>query len=116
MDIIRIEELEIEAVIGIFDWEREVRQLISIDMEMHYDCSKPGSSDDISDALDYKAVSKMIISLTKETKSKLIEHLAEKISSRILEEFPVSSLKLTLKKPGALRGSKAVGLTIYRSK
>ena len=114
MDKVFIKDLEVEAVIGVYDWEREVRQLISINLEMNFNTKKAGRSDRIDDALNYKNISKCIIELTESSKSKLIESLAQKIANTVLSEFPVSSVIVTVEKPGALRGSKSVGVTIKR--
>ena len=114
MDKVFIKDLEVEAVIGVYDWEREVRQLISISLEMNFNTKKAGRSDRIDDALNYKNISKCIIELTESSKSKLIESLAQKIAKTVLSEFPVSSVIVTVEKPGALRGSKSVGVTIKR--
>ncbi|MCH2272982.1 MAG: dihydroneopterin aldolase [SAR86 cluster bacterium] len=114
MDKVFIKDLEVEAVIGVYDWEREVRQLISINLEMNFNTKKAGRSDRIDDALNYKNISKCIIELTESSKSKLIESLAQKIAKTVLSEFPVSSVIVTVEKPGALRGSKSVGVTIKR--
>jgi len=114
MDKVFIKDLEVEAVIGVYDWEREVRQLISINLEMNFNTKKAGRSDRIDDALNYKNISKCIIELTESSKSKLIENLAQKIAKTVLSEFPVSSVIVTVEKPGALRGSKSVGVTIKR--
>jgi len=114
MDKVFIKDLEVEAVIGVYDWEREVRQLISINLEMNFNTKKAGRSDRIDDALNYKNICKCIIELTESSKSKLIESLAQKIAKTVLSEFPVSSVIVTVEKPGALRGSKSVGVTIKR--
>ena len=114
MDKVFIKDLEVEAVIGVYDWEREVRQLISINLEMNFNTKKAGRSDRIDDALNYKNISKCIIELTESSKSKLLESLAQKIAKTVLSEFPVSSVIVTVEKPGALRGSKSVGVTIKR--
>ena len=114
MDKVFIKDLAVEAVIGVYDWEREVRQLISINLEMNFNTKKAGRSDRIDDALNYKNISKCIIELTESSKSKLIESLAQKIAKTVLSEFPVSSVIVTVEKPGALRGSKSVGVTIKR--
>ena len=116
MDKVFIKDLEVEAVIGVYDWEREVRQLISINLEMNFNTKKAGRSDRIDDALNYKNISKCIIELTESSKSKLIENLAQKIAKAVLSEFPVSSVIVTVEKPRALRGSKSVGVTIKRPK
>ncbi|GIT32831.1 MAG: 7,8-dihydroneopterin aldolase [Gammaproteobacteria bacterium] len=114
MDKVFIKDLEVETVIGIYDWEREVRQLISISLVMVFDLTKAAKSDKIEDSLNYKKKSKRIIKLAENLKSKLIENLAQKIADTILNEFPVSSIVVTVEKPGALRGSRSVGVTIKR--
>ena len=114
MDKVYIKNLEVEAIIGIFEWEREVKQIISVDIEMDIDNKKAASSDDIKDALDYKKVGKRVVAYIQRSKAELIESLAEKVAKIILEEFPVSKLVLTLSKPGALRGAESVGISITR--
>lgn len=115
MDKIFINDLQVETVIGIFDWEREIKQTISINLEMEFDISEAAKSDDINDSLDYKKVSKRIISLCEKADSYLVENLIEKIAQVVLKEFPVSKVTVSLEKPGALRGSKSVGIKITRS-
>ena len=114
MGKIFIKDLEIETVIGIYEWEREVRQLISVKIEMTVDTKKAARSDKVEDSLDYKKVCKRISSLTKNLKSKLIENLAHKIAETILSEFSASNVIVTVEKPGALRGTKSVGVVIER--
>ena len=114
MDKVYIKNLKVEAIIGIFEWEREVKQIISVDIEMDCDNEKAARSDDIEDALDYKKVGKRVVGFIGGSKAKLVESLAEKVAKIILKEFPVSRLVLTLSKPGALRGSESVGISITR--
>jgi len=114
MDKVFIKNLEVEAIIGIFDWEREVRQMISIDLEMEFDNKKAAKSDDIKDALDYKKVGKRVSAFVKRSKYNLVERLAEQIAKLVLKEFPVSSLIVSVSKPGAMRGSESVGISITR--
>lgn len=114
MDIVFIHDLQIETVIGIYDWERKIRQIISLDIEMATDISKASKSDDIDDALSYKTVAKRLIDFVEQSEFELVEALAEKICAIILEEFQVPWVKLTLHKPGAVRGSKSVGVIIER--
>jgi len=115
MDRVFIENLTVETVIGIYDWEREIRQAISLDLEMEFDIRKAAASDAIEDTLDYKAVSKRLIHFIERSEFQLVEALAEKCASIVLEEFPVTRLKLKLSKPGAVRGSSAVGVIIERT-
>ena len=114
MDKVYIKNLKVEAIIGIFEWEREVKQIISINIEMDFDNKKAARSDDIEDALDYKKVGKIVTAYVKNSKYKLVEKLAEKIAQIILKEFPVSSLIVSVTKPGAMRGSESVGISITR--
>jgi 7,8-dihydroneopterin aldolase/epimerase/oxygenase len=114
MDIVYIKSLEVKTVIGIYDWEKEIKQKITIDLEMASDIQKAAATDEISDALDYKAVSKRLIAFVEESEMQLIETLAEKIAEIVLSEFGVSWLKLTLGKPGAVTGSRDVGVIIER--
>ena len=114
MDIVYIRELEIDAIIGIYDWERETKQTVSIDLEMGCDNTKAAASEDIADALDYKSVAKRLISFVEDSEFLLVETLAERIAAIVLEEFSVSWLRLRLGKPGAVTGSKDVGVIIER--
>ena len=114
MDKVLISNLQVETIIGIFDWEREVKQVVSIDLEMEFDNKKAAKSDDIKDALDYKKVGKRITTFVKKSKYKLVERLAEQIAKLVLKEFPVSSVTVSLMKPGAMRGSESVGIRITR--
>ena len=114
MDIVYIRELEIEAIIGIYDWERETKQTVSIDLEMGCDNTKAAASEDIAEALDYKSVAKRLISFVEGSEFLLVETLAERIAAIVLEEFSVPWLRLRLGKPGAVTGSKDVGVIIER--
>lgn len=114
MDIVYINDLRVDTVIGIFAWERRIRQTVSIDLEMGFDIRAAAASDDIKDALDYKAVGKRIIAFVQESEFQLVETLAERIAAIVREEFGVAWLRLRVGKPGALRGAKDVGLVIER--
>jgi dihydroneopterin aldolase len=114
MDIVYIRDLKIDTVIGIFDWERRIRQTVSIDLEMATDIRQAAASDNIVDALDYKAVSKRLIAFVSESEFLLVEKLAEEIAQIVRTEFQVPWLRLRLSKPGAIRGAQDVGLIIER--
>jgi dihydroneopterin aldolase len=114
MDIVFIHDLQIETVIGIYDWERKIRQTISLDLEMATDIKKAAKSDDIDDTLSYKTVAKRLIEFVENSEYELVEALAEEICSIVRNEFGVPWVKLTLRKPGAVRGSRAVGVIIER--
>ncbi|PWK53930.1 dihydroneopterin aldolase [Pleionea mediterranea] len=114
MDIVFIEDLTIETVIGIYDWERKIRQKVVFNIEMGTDIQAAAKSDTIDNTLDYKAVAKRIISFVEGSEFQLVETMAERVAEIIQQEFSVPWLKLKLSKPGAVRGSKAVGVMIQR--
>lgn len=114
MDIVYIKELEIETIIGVFDWERNIKQVVCIDLEMATDVKRAAQSDHIDDTLDYKSIAKRLIEFVEASEFQLIETLAESIANVVLDEFSVSWLRLRLGKPGAVRGSKDVGIIIER--
>jgi dihydroneopterin aldolase len=114
MDIVFISELRIETIIGIYDWERKVRQTISLDLEMGADIPRAAATDAIEDTLNYKAVSKRLIEFVGNSEYQLVETLAEKIAEIVISEFNVPWLRLTVHKPGAVRGSRDVGVIIER--
>ena len=114
MDIVYIRDLRIDTVIGIYDWEREVRQTVSLDLEMATDIRVAAVSDSIEDTLNYKAVAKRLIQFVEESQFQLVETLSERCAALVLEEFAVPWLRLRLSKPGAVRGSRDVGIVIER--
>ena len=116
MDIIFLRDLKIETIVGIYDWERKVKQTVILDLEMATDVKKAASTDKIEDALDYKAIAKRLISFVGESEFELVETLAERIAEIILLEFDVSWLRLSLNKIGAIRGARDVGVVIERGK
>ena len=114
MDIVFINDLRIETIIGIYDWERRVKQTISLDLEMAADIRAAAATDAIEDTLNYKAVAKRLIAYIGESEFQLVETLAEKTADIVLSEFGVAWLRLTVHKPGAVRGSRDVGVIIER--
>ena len=109
MDIVFLHDLRIDAVIGIYDWERRVRQTLIFDLEMSADIARAAASDHIEDTLNYKAVAKRLIAFVGASEYQLVETLAEKIAEIVLSEFSVPWVRLTVHKPGAVRGSRDVG-------
>jgi len=116
MDKIFLKELTTETVIGIFDWERGVKQTVAIDLEMSADIRRAARTDSIDDTLNYKAVAKRLLAFIQESRFQLVETLAEEIARVVLREFPVEWVKVTLHKPGAIRHSKDVGVMIERTR
>lgn len=116
MDKIFIHALKTEAIIGIFDWERQVKQTVIIDIEFSADIRKAALSDSIEDTLNYKRVAKRVLAFVEESKFHLVETLAERIAMLLLEEFAISWVALSLSKPGAIRSSRDVGVTLERDR
>jgi dihydroneopterin aldolase len=116
MDTIFIRDLRVETVVGIYDWERRIRQTVSLDLDMGANIKAAATSDRIEDTLDYKAVAKRVTQFVSEQEFQLVETLAEKVAALILDEFKIQQVKVTLHKPGAVSGSKSVGVSIERSR
>lgn len=114
MDIVYIRDLRVDTIIGIFEWERKRKQTVCINIEMAADITKAAQTDSINDALDYKAVSKRVINFVETHHYQLIERLVEEIAQIILSEFKTPWVKVSLGKPGAIRGALDVGIIIER--
>ncbi len=114
MDKIFLNELKVETVIGIWEWERKIRQTVVIDLEMSADIAKAAATDSVDDTLNYKSVAKRIQAFVGDSSFQLVETLAEKIAAIIRDEFDVQWVKVRVNKPGAIRGSKDVGVLIER--
>ena len=106
--------MRVETVIGVYDWERRIRQPVVIDLEMGADIARAAASDDVADTLDYKAVSKRVQQFVGESSFLLIETLTERIAALVLDEFSVPWIRVKLNKVGALRGAAGVGIVIER--
>ena len=116
MDKIKLSELKVETIIGIWEWEKRNPQIVSIDLEMSTNIKAAAKSDSIKDALDYKTIAKRIKQYSENNHFELIETLAENLTQIIIEEFKVEWVKLSVSKPYAIRDSKNVSLTIERTK
>jgi dihydroneopterin aldolase len=116
MDKIFIHALKTEAIIGIFDWERQVRQTVVIDLELSADIRKAALSDSIDDTLNYKRVAKQVLGFVEASQFHLVETLAEHIAMQIVEDFGVTWVRVALSKPGAIRSSRDVGIIIERGR
>ena len=114
MDIIYLRDLRVDTVIGINEWERRIRQRINIDLEMAADIAKAAASDSIEDTLNYKTVAKRVVGFVEESRFNLVETLAERIAGLLMDEFQIPWVKVVLNKPGAVRGSRGVGVVIER--
>jgi dihydroneopterin aldolase len=114
VDIIFLKDLKAECVIGVWGWERQMRQRVSIDLEMGTDIKRAAASDKLEDTLNYKAVAKRVIAFVEGSEFNLIETLAERIAGLLLEEFDIPWCRVTLDKGGAVRGSRSVGVVVER--
>ncbi|HEX4940278.1 MAG TPA: dihydroneopterin aldolase [Candidatus Kapabacteria bacterium] len=114
MDIVFIRELKIQTVIGVFEWERAIRQTVVLDLEMAADVARAAATDRLEDALDYKAVTNRVVQFVEDSRFQLVETLAESIATILRDEFGVPWLRLRVSKPGAIHGAKDVGVLIER--
>ena len=109
-DKVFIEDLEVETIIGIFGWERKVKQIVKISLEMDFNISDAAKTDNIDQALDYKSIGKDISSFIGKSSFQLVETMADKIAKRVLKNKSIEKVEVKVEKPGALRGSKSVGM------
>jgi dihydroneopterin aldolase len=106
----------VDCIIGFIDWERRVKQTVVIDLEMAVDCRKAAVLDEVAYTLNYKTVAKRLIAFVEGSSFHLVETLVERLAELILAEFGVAWVRLTVSKPGAIRGSRDVGVTIERTR
>jgi len=116
MDKIFIHALKTEAIIGIFDWERQVKQTVIIDIEISADIRKAALSDSIGDTLNYKKVAKRVLAFVEGSQFHLVETLAEHVAMLLLEDFGIAWVRISLSKPGAIRSSRDVGVLLERDR
>ena len=114
MDIVFIEGLKISATIGVWEWERRIKQNLIIDLELGTDIHKAADSDELDDAISYKDVSLRVIEYVSSSEHKLIETVAENISQIILSEFPIKWCRVKVSKPRAVEKGRNVGIVIER--
>jgi len=114
MDTIYLHGLTVDAVIGIWEWERKIRQKVVIDIDMDADIRKAAASDSVDDTLNYKLVAKRVIHLAETSGFQLVETLAERVADIVRNEFDVPWVRVKINKPGAIRGSRDVGVIIER--
>ncbi len=114
MEIVFIRELRADTVIGVYDWERSIRQTVVLDLELAADAGPAAASDDVADALDYAAVSNRLLAFIEGSEFQLLEALAERLADILQGEFGVPWLRLRLAKPGAVAAAREVGVVIER--
>jgi dihydroneopterin aldolase len=115
-DRIFLRGLTLECVIGFIDWERRVKQKVVIDLEMPVDCRHAARTDRVEDTLDYKRVAKRIIAFVEGSEFHLVETLADRMARLVLDEFGIAWVRIAISKPGAIRGSRDVGVEIVRTR
>ncbi len=114
MDIVYIRELEVETVIGIYDWEREIQQTVSIDLDMGTDIRQAAATEDVENTLNYKSVSDLLIEFVGKSEFQLVETMAEEIAERVMQTFGVRWIRVRVGKPGAVPAARDVGVIIER--
>ena len=115
-DRIFLRGLTTECIIGFIDWERRVKQTVVVDLEIPVDCGQAALTDEVSDTVDYKKVAKRILAFIEASEYKLVETLAQRLALTLLEEFGLEWVRLCINKPGAIRNSRDVGVTLERSR
>ena len=115
-DTIFLHDLRVETVIGIWEWERKIRQTVSIDLEMGADIRRAAATDSIDDTLNYKKVAKRVQQFVGDSEYQLVETMAEKIAETVLAEFDIPWIDVRVNKPGAIRGARDVGVRIRRQR
>ena len=115
-DTIFLHDMRIETIVGIWDWERKIRQTVAIDLEMGADIRKAAATDSIDDTLNYKKVAKRIQQFVGDSEFQLVETMAESIAGIVLDEFDVPWVRVRVNKPGAIRGARDVGILIHRTR
>ena len=114
MDTIFLKDIRVQTIVGVWDWERRMPQTVSIDLELGADVHRAAETDNIESTLDYRAVAKRVSGFVAESRFQLIESMAEGIAEIVTGEFTVPWVKVTVHKPGAVRGSSDVGVIIER--
>jgi dihydroneopterin aldolase len=115
-DIVFIEALKVDTVIGVYEWEKTIQQTLQFDIEMSTDTRQAAQIDDLSKTVDYAVVADDVVKLAKENQVELIETVADMVADKILKDYPVESVKVTLRKLGAVASTVSVGVIIERSR
>ncbi|MFO7277973.1 dihydroneopterin aldolase [Caldimonas thermodepolymerans] len=115
-DRIFLRGLTVECIIGFIEWERRVKQTVVIDLELPVDCRRAARTDSVADTLDYKKVAKRMIAFVESSEFHLVETLAHRAAMLLLREFDIEWVRISINKPGAIRGSRDVGVTIERTR
>jgi dihydroneopterin aldolase len=114
-DYVSIRDLSVATVIGVHPWEREIEQTLVVNVDMAADVRQAAATDDLADALDYSAVAAAIATVVRDGQFRLIETAAERVAEHLLAGFPLTSLRLELRKPIA-DGGYTAAITIERTR
>ncbi|GLU37075.1 MULTISPECIES: dihydroneopterin aldolase [Pseudomonas] len=114
MDRVFIEGLEVDTVIGVYDWERGIRQCLRLDLDLGWDIRPAAADDDIAKALDYAVLSERIGEFARDAHFQLVETFAERLAALLMGEFGIRWLRLRVTKPGAVAAAAGVGVEIER--
>jgi dihydroneopterin aldolase len=114
MDKIFIRGLEVETIIGMHGWERQLPRPLILQLELGMDARNAAASDQVRDAIDYDAVTQAVRRVVAQAQPQLLETLAEKLARSLFDSYPILSLKLAIDKPGAVAGVKSIGVEIDR--
>jgi len=115
-DRVFLRGLHVECIIGFIEWERRIKQTVVIDIELPVDCARAAETDDVTHTVDYKRVAKRLIAFVEASEFKLVETLAHRAAMTVLEEFSLAWVRISVNKPGAIRGSRDVGVSIERTR
>ena len=116
LDTVKIERLELDCIIGITPWERLTKQQITVDIEIDTDLAAAGNSDSIEDTINYRTIAKTVTHEVEKSDYGLVESIGAKIADICLEDDRVFSVRVTVRKPGAVRKALAVGIVIRRNR
>ena len=116
LDTVKIERLELDCIIGINPWERLTKQQITVDIEIDTDLTAAGKSDSIEDTINYRTIAKTVTTEVEKSDYGLVESIGAKIADICLEDDRVFSVRVTVRKPGAVRKASAVGIVIRRNR
>ncbi len=115
-DTVFLRGLEIDCIIGVFDWEREQKQKVVVDLDMEVDIRPAARDDDLAKAVDWKEVTKSLLAFVGDSSFELVETLAERVAELVVTRFEVPRVRVRIEKPGAVRYSSTVGVAITRDR
>ncbi|WP_334458962.1 dihydroneopterin aldolase [Acinetobacter soli] len=117
MDAIVIEGLKVNTVVGCFNWERQIKQPLLLDLTIHNDLQRAAQSDELDDTLNYALICELAAHAIKHAQPKLIEHAAHLVLKKLFETFPtIESIIITIRKPAIIAEAQSVGIRLERQR